>query len=144
MMVMNLPCYRQYRVVKPLVITNFQPKSSTASTHSNRRGSNMLGGLGPLEIIVLLVIFFVLFGADRLPKMANALGRSKGEFQKGLDESTKAMKLEQTIQDMDAGGRTPSQALAARAKAVGIDPTDMDPDELEKKVAALEKLAAEE
>ena len=38
----------------------------------------MFGGLGPLEIIVLLVIFFVLFGAERLPKMANALGRSKG------------------------------------------------------------------
>ena len=51
--------------------------------------------------------------------MANALGRSKGEFQKGLDESTKTMKLEQTIQDMDAGGRTPSRALAARAKEVG-------------------------
>ena len=49
----------------------------------------MFGGLGPLEIIVLLVIFFVLFGAERLPKMANALGRSKGEFQKGLDESKK-------------------------------------------------------
>ena len=45
----------------------------------------MFGGLGPLEIIVLLVIFFVLFGAERLPQMANALGRSKGEFQKGLD-----------------------------------------------------------
>ena len=42
----------------------------------------MFGGLGPLEIIVLLVIFFVLFGAERLPKMANALGRSKGEFHK--------------------------------------------------------------
>lgn len=54
------------------------------------------------------------------------------------------MKLEQTIQDMDAGGRTPSQALAARAKEVGIDATDMDPTELEKKVTALEKLAAEE
>ena len=56
----------------------------------------MFGGLGPLEIIVLLVIFFVLFGAERLPKMANALGRSKGEFQKGLDQSTKAMKIEET------------------------------------------------
>ena len=66
--------------------------------------------------------------------MANALGRSKGEFQKGLDESTKAMKLEQTIQDMDAGGRTPSQALAARAKEVGINPEGMNPEELEKKV----------
>ena len=48
----------------------------------------MFGGLGPLEIIVLLVIFFVLFGAERLPKMANALGRSKGEFHKGLEQST--------------------------------------------------------
>ena len=37
----------------------------------------MFGGLGPLEIIVLLVIFFVLFGAERLPKMANALGGPK-------------------------------------------------------------------
>ena len=72
----------------------------------------MFGGLGPLEIIVLLVIFFVLFGAERLPKMANALGRSKGEFHKGLEQSTNAVKLEQTIKDMDAGGRTPSQALA--------------------------------
>ena len=104
----------------------------------------MFGGLGPLEIIVLLGMFFVLFGAERLPKMANALGRSKGEFQKGLDESKKAMKLEQTIQDLDAGGRTPSQALAARAKDVGIDPTGMTPEELEKKVTAIEKIAAEE
>ena len=104
----------------------------------------MFGGLGPLEIIVLLVIFFVLFGAERLPKMANALGRSKGEFHKVLEQSTNAVKLEQTIKDMDAGGRTPSQALAARAKAVGIDPTGMEPEELTKKVDALEKLNSEE
>ena len=55
-----------------------------------------------------------------------------------------AVKLEQTIKDMDAGGRTPSQALAARAKAVGIDPTGMEPEELTKKVDALEKLNSEE
>ena len=93
----------------------------------------MFGGLGPLEIIVLLVIFFVLFGAERLPQMANALGRSKGEFKKGLDESTKALKLDKTIEDMDNQGRTPDQVLIERAKAVGIDPTGMNPDELKKK-----------
>ena len=38
---------------------------------------------GPLEIIILLGIFSSLFGAERLPKMANALGRSKGEFTRG-------------------------------------------------------------
>ena len=93
--------------------------------------------VGSFEILALIMIFFILFGADRLPKLAKAMGQSKGEFQKGLDESTKAMKLEQTIQDMDAGGRTPSQALAARAKEVGIDPEGMDPEELEKKVEEL-------
>ena len=43
----------------------------------------MVGGLGPLELSILLLLFFVLFGAQRLPELANALGRSKGEFHKG-------------------------------------------------------------
>ena len=50
----------------------------------------MVGGLGPLELSILLLLFFVLFGAQRLPELANALGRSKGEFQKGLSEVTAA------------------------------------------------------
>ena len=72
--------------------------------------------------------------------MANALGRSKGEFQKGLSEATTAA----TIADLEAGGKTSDQVLMERAKAVGIDPSGMAVDELEKKVAALESLADEE
>ena len=95
---------------------------------------------GPLEIVILLGIFFILFGAERLPKMANALGRSKGEFHKGLNEATTAA----TITDLEAGGKTPDQVLMERAKAVGIDPAGMEVAELEKKVAALEALSDEE
>ena len=95
---------------------------------------------GPLEIVILLGIFFILFGAERLPKMANALGRSKGEFHKGLNEATTAT----TITDLEAGGKTPDQVLMDRAKAVGIDPAGMEVAELEKKVAALEALSDEE
>ena len=40
---------------------------------------------GPFEIMILLAIFFLLFGAERLPKLARAAGQSKGEFQKGLN-----------------------------------------------------------
>ena len=72
--------------------------------------------------------------------MANALGRSKGEFHKGLTEATTVA----TITDLEAGGKTPDQVLMDRAKAVGIDPTGMAVDELEKKVAALESLSDEE
>ena len=38
---------------------------------------------GSFEILALIMIFFILFGADRLPKLAKAMGQSKGEFQKG-------------------------------------------------------------
>ncbi len=103
-------------------------------------GNCMAFSPGPLEIIILLGIFFILFGAERLPKMANALGRSKGEFQKGLSEATTAA----TITDLEAGGKTPDQVLMDRAKAVGIDPTGMGVEELETKVTALESLSDEE
>ena len=98
----------------------------------------MIGGLGPLELTSLIGLFFILFGAERLPKMANALGRSKGEFQKGLTDTSR------TITDLDAGGRTPSQQLAERARAVGLDPAGMEVDELERKVSALESMATSE
>ena len=94
----------------------------------------MIGSLGPLELTILVGLFFILFGAERLPKMANALGRSKGEFQKGLADTSR------TITDLEAGGRTPAQRLNERARAVGIDPSGMEIDELERKTAALEAM----
>ncbi len=100
----------------------------------------MVGGLGPLELSILLLLFFVLFGAQRLPELANALGRSKGEFQKGLTEATTLGDANQTIADLEAGGRTPDQVMMERAKAVGLNPTGMPIDELEEKVMALEAL----
>jgi sec-independent protein translocase protein TatA len=57
----------------------------------------MVGSLGPLELTILLGLFFVLFGAQRLPEMANALGRSKGEFQKGLAETTQLGDAARTV-----------------------------------------------
>ena len=103
----------------------------------------MVGGLGPLELSILLLLFFVLFGAQRLPELANALGRSKGEFHKGLNEATALGDSARTIADLEAGGRTPDQVLIDRAKAVGIEPAGMPIEELEKKVAALEALNEE-
>lgn len=41
-------------------------------------------GLGLPELIIILVILLLLFGAARLPKLAKSLGESAGELQKGL------------------------------------------------------------
>ena len=107
-------------------------------------GSNMFGGIGTPEILILLFLFFILFGANRLPELANALGRSKGEFQKGLTEATKISTEQQTIADLEADGKTPGQVLIDRAKKVGIDHTGMTVDELKKKVKALEAMEESE
>jgi len=44
--------------------------------------------LGPVEIIAILVIVFLLFGATRLPKLGRSMGQSIRGFKQGLDEGT--------------------------------------------------------
>lgn len=47
----------------------------------------LLGGqVGVSELLVILCLVLVLFGAKRLPEIARALGRSISEFKKGRDE----------------------------------------------------------
>lgn len=45
------------------------------------------GGLGTTELLVILAIVFVLFGASRLPQLAKALGQSKRAFKEGIDDA---------------------------------------------------------
>ena len=54
-------------------------------------------GLGYQELLVILIIVLILFGAQRLPDLARSLGSSVKEFKKGInevakDESTSAAK----------------------------------------------------
>jgi len=44
-------------------------------------------GLGSQELLVILVIVLILFGANRLPQLARSLGSSLKEFKKGIDEA---------------------------------------------------------
>jgi sec-independent protein translocase protein TatA len=45
-----------------------------------------MGSLGAGEIILILVIFLLLFGAKRLPEFARSLGKSLREFKKATNE----------------------------------------------------------
>ena len=53
-----------------------------------------IGGLGTTELIAIVVVIFLLFGATRLPQLAKALGQSKRAFKDGLDEGEKEAEKE--------------------------------------------------
>ncbi len=50
-------------------------------------------GLGAPELILILLILLLLFGASRLPKLSRSLGESAKELRKGMsDEPEKPSK----------------------------------------------------
>ena len=51
---------------------------------------------GP-ELLVILLIAVLLFGANKIPKLARSTGEAMGEFQKGREE------VEQELQEMRDG-----------------------------------------
>ena len=60
-------------------------------------------GLGPQELIIILLIVLLLFGARKLPELARGLGSSAKEFRKGLNEDNKEAKPEETKQETKQG-----------------------------------------
>ncbi len=45
-------------------------------------------GVGFSEILVILMIALLLFGADRLPKIARSMGKAVDEFKNGMQRSS--------------------------------------------------------
>ena len=53
-----------------------------------------IGGLGTPELIVIVLVIFLLFGATRLPQLAKALGQSKKAFREGIEEGEREPRKE--------------------------------------------------
>ena len=76
-----------------------------------------LGGLGPTEILLILLVLVLLFGAKKLPELARGSGRALRIFKaetKGLIDDD----------DEDDRLKTPEQRqidAARRTEATGID-----------------------
>ena len=70
-----------------------------------------LQNIGPWQLVICIVVAFVLFGgAKKIPDLAKALGKAKGEFKKGLAEGEKAEKEAEALKDEKA--EEPAKELA--------------------------------
>ena len=49
----------------------------------------MFRQVGPGEIIIIVVVLVLLFGARKLPDLARSIGQSAKEFRKGLEEGAR-------------------------------------------------------
>lgn len=58
--------------------------------------------LGPTELIIILVILLLLFGAKKLPDLANSVGRSIKEFRKAADEADTEDEVDQPVDGREA------------------------------------------
>jgi sec-independent protein translocase protein TatA len=91
----------------------------------------LLGGLpGGPELIVILLIIVLLFGAQKLPKLARSSGEAMGEFQKGREE------VEQELQEMrESKSETAADETARETETVA----DAESTETTREVADAEK-----
>lgn len=69
--------------------------------------------LGAPELLILLVVVLLLFGATRLPKLARSMGEASREFKKGVAESS-------------SGEEPPPAAAPAEAEKVTLTKAELD------------------
>lgn len=76
---------------------------------------------GP-EVLVILLIAILLFGANKIPKLARSSGEAIGEFQKGKEE------VEQELEEIRETGDEIAETAAEPAEVTSdvTEPDDSD------------------
>lgn len=59
----------------------------------------MIGGIGMTELIVILVIVLIIFGAGKLPDVGAALGKGLKNFKSAVSDEDKKANLEDKQKD---------------------------------------------
>jgi len=73
---------------------------------------------GP-EMLIILLVLVLLFGANKIPKLARSTGQAMGEFQKGREE------LNEELEEMQEGPDTDTTTTDTTSTA---DSTSTDPE----------------
>ena len=75
----------------------------------------MLGNLGFPELLIIMVVILLLFGAKRIPEIAGSMGKGIREFKKNINEATREVTAESQPREPEA--RLTSAELERRRAA---------------------------
>ena len=62
-------------------------------------------GVGPWQVVIIILAIIILFGGKKLPELARGLGLGLKEFKKATDEIKD--EVQKTAEDVDKDGKTP-------------------------------------
>lgn len=95
----------------------------------------MIGGIGTTEVILIVAVIVLLFGASKLPELARSAGKSAGEFKKAQREAEVSyQEFEKSLKDT-----TPAEKetkIQKMAKEQGIDTAGKTDDQLLDEISA--------
>ena len=75
----------------------------------------IIGGLGPVELIIILVIVLLIFGPMKLPQIGDALGKSVKSFRSAISGK-----------DAEAVDVTPKQLTEGQQEAQTVDVANVE------------------
>lgn len=60
--------------------------------NQKNKGDKMFGNLGATEIILIVLVILLLFGAKKIPELAQGLGKGMREFKKAVKDVEEEVK----------------------------------------------------
>ena len=78
----------------------------------------MFGNLGFPELLIIMVVILLLFGAKRIPEIAGSMGKGIREFKKSINDATREVSAEtKPPLESDTQSRLTSAELERRRAA---------------------------
>ena len=84
----------------------------------------MIGNLGLPEILVVLVIILLFFGAKRIPEIAGSFGKGIREFKRSITDVERSIREPETEERLDPGSRARSDERLRASDPVAAERRD--------------------
>lgn len=94
-----------------------------------------IGIPGGPELLIILLIAVLLFGANKLPKLARSSGQAMGEFQKGREEIDQELQKMREGPNADTDTESETDATSTSASETGPETSTSTETETETETA---------